>query len=366
MAFAAISETSNPESPTATNPSIDLALNSDEFANDMLTGLGYASVSGLSSTWDAVTSQLIVSFNSAQNETVSVREYLTPISIDLYIDKIVEDVFTESGYSSVYGLSSSWDTNSNSIHVTYSRAYAGGYFFQNGDTHITVNNEGDIISYSSTAYNSTVGTITVGKGDLTSSDKSIIKSGFQNIKSLENIIDSITSLNTKEAITEIALEVVGITNVKNLALDWDGEHKTSIVTMDSATDDGVNITDVKLTISTSNYDSIDYYSSVATVNGIKVYGDRYDLNDTEEYVIEEAHKAIDRIESAVANHSFTNGNLTFSFNTQGNLSDFSSTIRHSDVGIISTTENNLTTSERSSINHSYFTVFFDPETSVQE
>jgi Ca2+-binding RTX toxin-like protein len=331
-----------------------MAIYTDTIVSDALADLGYTSIIGLVSAWNTNTNTISLSFNSATNTQISIADYISPSQLD--ISEVVTFILNEMGYSYISGLESTWVTETNELGISFdsSNLYVSGLGalnLTNIQMYLDLDEYGSVSSYQGLGYNSTYGWITNNQDNLTVNEKYLIKQAYVAIDSLENI----SQATTTDDISMFALNALGYTQVSGLTTSWDASTLTTTLRLDSALlHEQTWISSLELIVTTNSSGGIASYYSAITANGVTGYYDKYDLNDAEVFVIEAAVYAINEIERITSNHDFTNGTATVTFDDQGEVTEVELSITHSDVGVVTITESDL-----SDIELGYLTAMYD-------
>jgi len=312
-----------------------MSITTNSIVSNALTQLGYTNVSGLSAYWNDNSNTLTFNFNSATNTQISVAEYIAPSQSD--VSEIVQFVLSEIGYSYINNLQIGWYTETNELEFIFDSAYLstayGTLYLTNGYAYLDLDNYGNVSDYASQAYSSSYGWVSATEYDLTYSEKVIIKQAYVAIDALE----SMSSATTTNDIAMIALDALGYTQVSGLTTSWNSSTQTSTLQANSIINsDGYNLTNFQAVVQTDSSGNIYSYNSVVTSNGYNYYYNQYDLDASEVFVIEAVNYALNEIDRITSNHDFTNGSATIVFDDFGNITSFTTSITHSDVGTLTT------------------------------
>ena len=317
--------------------------------SETLINLGFTSINGLVSSFNDETNTVSVTFDSATNPYISIADNISPSQLD--ISEVVTFILNEIGYSYISGLKSIWATETNELGITFDSAQVAGLNLTDITMLLDLYESGNVSAYQGQGWSSYYSNwITNNQDDLTLEEKYLIKQAYVAIDSLENITEA---TNTND-IGMIALTALGYTDVTGLGTYWDASTQTAALILDSATYNQTSISLLELVVTIDNSGDISSYYSTITANGVTGYYDKYDLDDSEVFVIKAAAYAMNEIERITSNHDFTNGAATVTFDDDGNLSDLLLSITHSDVGVVTKTESDL-----SDIEVGYLTAMYD-------
>jgi len=315
-----------------------MSTTTNSIVSNALTQLGYTNVSGLSAYWNDNSNTLTFNFNSATNTQISVAEYISSTSefedeFNEFVSLIASLAMSDMGYTNINNLQTVWATETNELVVTFSSANVyhssvGNLYLSSGTFYIDLDDYGSVSYYASEAFNSTYGWLYGNIYDLTSSEKETIKLAFWMIDSTERIVNTTTA----DDIAMAALESLGYTQVLGLTSSWNASTQTSTIHINSAVVDGTPLTNGQVVVkSNSNGEIISYYSQ-ATIYGTTYYYNQSDLNEFGLYVVTVANIFNSELYAITSNHDFTNGSATIVFDDFGNITSFTTSITHSDVG----------------------------------
>jgi hypothetical protein len=331
--------------PTSTETIVSTALSS----------LGYTSVNGLIANWDVAANTMIFHFDSAINPQVDLSAYIPPSQLE--ITQVVEFVLNQMGFLNISGLSSSWDTSNNVLDISFNSAYLNAYSTNIGTStmHLDLDNYGNVSSflgqYNSVAY----GLIQVTS--LSTAEQALTQQTFLTIDALE----SLTISTTTNDIALIALGALGYSSSSGLTTSWNASTQTSTLSMSSVYSNNSTyvgwISNVSVVVSTNSAGAITSYSSTGTTtSGYPFAFNQYDLDESEVFVIEATNYALNKIDAITSNNDFTNADVVIVFDNLGNISDFVSSMTHSGVGVISSTESDLSSTEQTVIEGAYIEI----------
>jgi len=143
-----------------------------------------------------------------------------------------------------------------------------------------------------------------------------------------------------------------------LVTSWDAGTQTSTLSATSvysanSTYTGT-INNVNIVVTTNNSGAIIAYSSSGTTaSGVPFSYTQSNLNDSEVFVIEATNYALNKIDGITSNDNFTDVDIVMTFDESGNLSTYSKSMIHSDVGAISTSFNDVTSTNRAILESAY-------------
>ena len=147
--------------------------------NEALTNLGFTSINGLVSTWNDETNTVSVSFDSATNPEILFANYISPSQLD--ISEVVTFILNEIGYSYISGLKSTWVTETNELGITFdsTNLYVSGVGYL-ALTDITMlldlDESGNVSAYQGQGWSSYYSNwISNNQDDLTLEEKYLIK-----------------------------------------------------------------------------------------------------------------------------------------------------------------------------------------------
>jgi len=323
---------------------------------DVLTQSGYTNVVGLISGFNNENNSINVHFDSATNASFDLSPYIGPSQLE--ITEVVEFTLNQMGYTSISGLSTYWNTTTNVLDIQFDSAYLYvsdfGYSVSvsYGDMTLGLNESGDVSSYSGSVYSTSLGGLYSNTlVDLTTAEKALIKQTFITMDALEDL----TTSSTTNDIALIALDALGYSSVTGLVTSWDAGIQTSTLSATSvySTYTGT-INNVNIVVTTNNSGAIIAYSSSGTTaSGYSFSYDQSDLDDSEVFVIEATNYALNKIDGITSNDNFTDVDIVMTFDESGNLSTYSKSMMHSDVGAISTSFNDVTSTNRAILESAY-------------
>ncbi len=307
--------------------------------SEVLTKFGYTSINGLVSSWNDETNTVSYSWDNGANAYIPIADYISPSQLD--ISEVVTFILNEIGYSYISGLKSTWATETNELGITFDSAQVSGLNLTDITMLLDLDESGNVSTYYGEGYNSTYGWVTNNQDDLTLEEKYLIKQAYVAIDSLENI----TKATNTNDIALIALNALGYTDVTGLSTYWDASTQTAALILDSATYNQTSISFLELVVTTDSSGDIFSYYSTITANGVTGFYDKYDLNDSEVFIIEATAYAMNEIERITSNHDFTNGAATIVFDDNGNVTNYELSIEHSDIGLINKTTSDLSNTD---------------------
>ena len=309
--------------------------------SNILSEIGYTNINGLTTNWNDDSNTLTLSFSSATNTSFPTIDYAVPSQADY--TEVVNFVLNEIGYSGISGLSINWNTSINVLDFSFNSAnllYSGtNLYITNYTSSLDLDNYGNVSSFSSSGYNSTYGWLSYGTSDLTTYEKAIIKDAFVAINALE----SLSTATTTNDVATIALTALGYSNVSGLNISWNAVTQTSELFASSvySSTDGW-LYNVNIVVTTNSSGSITSYSSTGTTSsGYGFSFNQYNLDAAEVFVIEATNYALNTIDGINRNDTFTNGSATVVFDNAGNLIDYISSVTNSSIGMVTETENDL-------------------------
>ena len=266
--------TPTPQTIDTTNLNIDLTLDSDKIVEDALTSLGYTSVTGLTSSWNKSNNTLNLSFSSATHDSFSLIEHMPTISLDdiAIVDLTDVNAFAQFGleslgYSDIVGLTSSWDGANKIYTIEVDSAKYEDRIINDAKIVSVSNSSGDIISYSSQAV--------VYGADPTLSQAEISE------------------------VVRFALGELGYSSIKGFTSNWTTSNDVLTISMDSAYLSGVGSgTSVSMVLDLNTDGSVNSYSGKAysPSYGQWVYSTKSALTTIDLAVIKLTYFAIDALE----------------------------------------------------------------------
>ena len=327
--------------------------------SDALTQFGYTNIVGLTSGFSDENNSVNVHFDSATNTSFDLSPYIGPSQLE--ITQVVEFNLNQMGYTSISGLSSSWDTTANILDIQfdsanlYVSAYDSNFSVSSGVMNLDLDESGNVSSYNGSVYSAALGGLANNdQTNITDYEKALIKQTFLTIDSLEDLTTSATVNDT----VLIALDALGYSNVSGLVASWSTNSLTSTLSATSVYSDNSaytgTINNVNIVVTTDTYGAITSYSNTGTTaDGYSFSYTQSNLNNSEVFVIEATNYALNKIDSVTSNDSFTDVDITVTFDELGNLSTYSKSMTHSGAGDVDTGISDLHSASRAVLESAY-------------
>ncbi len=361
--------TPTPQTIDTNNPNIDLTLDSGQFVKDALVDLGYASITGLSSSWNANSKTLDLSFDGATNDSLLLIENMPTISLD-DIGDVFKASLQDAGLSNIQGFSFAYDEVQRHMELKFDSATANGITVSSYILSAEINPSTKLIEISGSAHNSSAGNVTISNSDLSAGE-------LEAFNALLMMLDAIVTVDLTDtnAIALFGLESLGYSDIEGLSSSWNSSANTLTINVSSATYDDRGISDAQtISVSNSNGD-ITSYTSQAIVYGKDSSLSQADISDIVLFVLGElGYSSISgftsnwttsndvltiNMDSAYLSGtgSITNVSMTLDLNTSGDVSSYSGQAYipyHDQWGYL--TKSDLTTLELAAIKQTYLAI----------
>jgi Ca2+-binding RTX toxin-like protein len=274
---------------------------------------------------------------------------------------VVEFTLNQMGYTSISGLSTAWDTTTNILDIQfdsanlYVSAYGSNFSVSSGVMALDLDEAGNVSSYNGSVYSAPLGgVVNNDQTNLTVYEKALIKQTFLTIDSLEDL----TTSNTVNDTVLIALDALGYSNVSGLVTSWTANTLTSTLSATSVYSDNSaytgTVNNVNIVVTNDIYGAITSYSNTGTTaDGYSFSYTQSNLNNSEVFVIEATNYALNKIDSVTSNDSFTDVDITVTYDELGNLSTYSNSMTHSGVGDVDTGIGSVSSANRAVLESAY-------------
>ena len=327
--------------------------------SNALAQFGYTNIVGLTSGFSDENNSVNVHFDSATNTSFDLSPYIGPSQLE--ITQVVEFTLNQMGYTSISGLSTAWDTTTNILDIQfdsanlYVSAYDSNFSVSSGVMALDLDETGNVSSYDGSVYSAPLGgVVNNDQTNLTVYEKAHIKQTFLTIDSLEDLTTSTTVNDT----VLIALDALGYSNVSGLVTSWAANTLTSTLSATSVYSDNSaytgTVNNVNIVVTNDIYGAITSYSNTGTTaDGYSFSYTQSNLNNSEVFVIEATNYALNKIDSVTSNDSFTDVDITVTYDELGNLSTYSNSMTHSGVGDVDTSINDVPSASRAVLESAY-------------
>ena len=129
------------------------AIKINTIINEVLTKFGYTSINGLVSSWNDETNTVSYSWENGTNTYISIADYISPSQAN--ISNVVTFILNEMGYSYISGLESAWVTETNELGIAFDSAQAAGLNLTDIKMYLDLDESGNVSAYLGQGYNST-------------------------------------------------------------------------------------------------------------------------------------------------------------------------------------------------------------------
>ena len=245
------------------DPNIDLGMDGaviDAIAANVTAAFGHTSVTALSSSWDSDTNTLMISFDSATNDQVPIAYH-----ISTSYGNIIEEALGELGYTEITGLTTGWESQARTATLSFSSAEYSGQTVSDMSATIVTSESGDIVSFNAAAM-VTADPITLTQSDITEGTKS-------------------------------ALTLMGYSGISGLSSSWNTSENIFDLSISSAYASGYYLTSISMRLDLDNSGNVTSLSASAYNSSAGwIQWDHSTMTEYEKDVIKEAYVVIDTIE----------------------------------------------------------------------
>ena len=238
--------------------------------SETLTNLGFTSVDGLVSTWNDETNIVSLSFDSAANESFLLIEHMPSISLN-DIGDIFKTALQEAGVSNIQGFSFAYDEDQHHMELKFDSATVSEGVYSNYILSAEINPLTKLIEISGSTHISSVGDITFSNSDFGGTEQEAFTALLTTLDAIATV-----DLTDTNAIALFGLESLGYSDIEGLSSSWNSSANTLTINVSSATYNDRGVVDAQIvSVSNSNGDITSYVSQAI------VYGNDPSLSQAE-------------------------------------------------------------------------------------